>query len=146
MDAHGKIREELMTPESFSYRHNSFVRQGEVIISAVLIHRGIDSTLPEKIKAYMDFRRKSQPLATKNCGCVFKNPMKELPAGKLIDLLGLKDFTVGSLRVSPKHGNFMENQQGATWDQFEALVDTINFEMDHFYGIEFELEVKIPYH
>ena len=40
----------------------------------------------------------------------------------------------------------MENSGKASWDQFQALVNLINFEMDHFYGIEFELEVKIPYH
>lgn len=145
MDSEGGIREEKITPASFSYRKNHFVREGEIIISAKMIHLGIDEAIPEKIKAYMDYRRKSQPLATKNCGCVFKNPMKEIPAGKLIDLLGLKDFSIGSLRVSPKHGNFMENQSGATWDQFRALVEAINFQANHFYGIEFELEVKIPY-
>lgn len=145
MDSQGEIREEKMTPASFSYRKNHFVREGEIIISAKMLHFGIDGFIPEKIKTYMEFRRKSQPLATKNCGCVFKNPMREMPAGKLIDLLGLKDFSVGSLRVSPKHGNFMENQSGATWDQFRALVEAISFQANHFYGIEFELEVKIPY-
>jgi UDP-N-acetylmuramate dehydrogenase len=145
MNSAGEIREVIVSAESFSYRRNHFVKDGDIIISAKLRHLGIDEAITEKIKTYMDFRRKSQPLATKNCGCVFKNPMKEIPAGKLIDLLGLKDFSVGSLRVSPKHGNFMENQKGATWDQFKALVEAINFQANHFYGIEFELEVKIPY-
>ena len=145
MNSEGVIREEKIQSQSFSYRKNHFVKEDEIILSATMIHLGQDEAITEKIKTYMDFRRKSQPLATKNCGCVFKNPMKELPAGKLIDLLGLKDFSVGNLRVSPKHGNFMENQSGATWDQFKALVEAINFQANHFYGIEFELEVKIPY-
>ena len=122
------------------------MRPGEVIVSAVITHLGLDETIPQKIRDYLEYRKKTQPLSTKNCGCVFKNPLKELPAGKLIDLLQLKGVGVGDLRISPRHGNFMENSGKASWDQFQSLVNLINFEMDHFYGIEFELEVKIPYH
>lgn len=146
MTPQGEIREEIITPQSFSYRKNNFVKAGEVIIGAVLSHAGTDETIPGKIREYLEYRKKTQPLTTKNCGCVFKNPLKDLPAGKLIDLLQLKGVRVGELRISPKHGNFIENSGKATWDQFQSLVGLINFEMDHFYGIEFELEVKIPYH
>ncbi|MBA2403357.1 MAG: FAD-binding protein [Bdellovibrionales bacterium] len=142
----GIIREEVMTKESFSYRKNHFVKPGEVIIGAVISHLGTDEAIPQKIREYLEYRKKTQPLTTKNCGCVFKNPLKELPAGKLIDLLQLKGVGVNQLRISTKHGNFMENAGKANWDEFQSLVNLINFEMDHFYGIEFELEVKIPYH
>jgi UDP-N-acetylmuramate dehydrogenase len=142
----GELREELITPSSFSYRKNHFVKKGEVIVGATIGHHGVDPHIPQKIKEYLEYRKSTQPLATKNCGCVFKNPAKDLPAGKLIDLLQLKGVGLGDLRISPKHGNFMENRGKADWDQFRSLVELINFEMDHFYGIEFELEVKIPYH
>lgn len=142
----GILREEIINERSFSYRKNHFVGPGEIIVGATLVHLGIDQAIPQKIKDYLEYRKKTQPLATKNCGCVFKNPLKELPAGKLIDMLQLKGVGVGDLRISPKHGNFMENSGSANWDQFSSLVELINFEMDHFFGIEFELEVKIPYH
>ena len=142
----GKLREELISKDSFSYRKNNFVRPGEVIISATITHFGLDETIPQKIRDYLEYRKRTQPLATRNCGCVFKNPLRDLPAGKLIDLLQLKGVSFGDLRISPKHANFMENSGKASWDQFQSLVSLINFEMDHFYGIEFELEVKIPYH
>jgi UDP-N-acetylmuramate dehydrogenase len=141
----GELRTEAIGPESFSYRHNHFVRSGEIIVGATLVNKGLDPELPQKIKDYLEYRKATQPLTTKNCGCVFKNPRKELQAGRLIDLLGLKGLSYGGLRVSPKHANFMENTQNANWDHFEALVETIKLEMNHFYGIEFELEVKIPY-
>ncbi len=141
----GKIREEIIGDKSFSYRHNHFVKPGEVIVEVTMIHLGIDEAIPQKIKDYLEYRKRTQPLATKNCGCVFKNPAKELQAGRLIDLIGLKGFSVGPLRVSPKHANFMENSGEANWDHFSSLLEVIQVEMDHFYGIEFELEVKIPY-
>ena len=141
----GELREEVIHENSFSYRKNHFVRPGEVIVGATMVHFGIDLAITQKIKDYLEYRKSTQPLATKNCGCVFKNPLKDLPAGKLIDLLQLKGVGVGELRISSKHGNFMENTGKANWDQFQTLVKLIKFEMDHFYGIEFELEVKIPY-
>lgn len=142
----GILREEVMTEKSFSYRHNHFLQSGDVIVGATMFHRGTDEAISAKIKEYLEYRRKTQPLATKNCGCVFKNPHKELQAGRLIDLMGLKGFQIGGLRVSPKHANFIENTASSNWDQFESLVKVIKTSMDHFYGIEFELEVKIPYH
>ncbi len=141
----GNLRQESISSGSFSYRKNHFVKPGEVIVGAVIIHDGVDVKISSQIKEYLDYRKNTQPLATKNCGCVFKNPSKELQAGRLIDLLGLKGVCFGGLRISPKHGNFIENHGGADWEQFSSLVDLINFEMDHFYGIKFELEVKIPY-
>ncbi len=142
----GVLRNEVINSRSFSYRLNHFVGPGEVIVGATLIHNGTDSTISQKIKDYLEYRKKSQPLATRNCGCVFKNPYKEFQAGRLIDLMGLKGLSIGGLRVSPKHANFIENSGNSNWDQFESLVNIIKSNMDHFYGIEFELEVKIPYH
>ncbi len=142
----GEIKTVTIHPESFTYRKNHFVKPGDVIVSAELTHLGVDAEIGEKIKSYLGYRKQTQPLATRNCGCVFKNPQKEIPAGKLIDLIGLKGIALGGLRISPKHGNFIENVGDATWEEFQALLSLIQHSMDHFYGIEFELEVKIPYH
>jgi UDP-N-acetylmuramate dehydrogenase len=142
----GKLREHVIGPGSFSYRHNHFVAPGEVIVEVTMTHLGQIEGLGQKIKSYLDYRKSSQPLATRNCGCVFKNPAKELPAGKLIDLLQLKGVQSGELRISPKHGNFVENLGKGEWAHLESLIEMVRFQADHFYGIEFELEVKIPYH
>jgi UDP-N-acetylmuramate dehydrogenase len=142
----GAVRTEIMTPESFAYRKNHFTKVGEVIVGAELFSLGKDEKIAPTIRQYLDYRKNSQPLTTKNCGCVFKNPSRETPAGKLIDLIGLKGIQLGGLRISTKHGNFIENVGAADWDEFRTLVEVIKYQMDHFYGIEFELEVKIPYH
>jgi hypothetical protein len=57
-------------------------------------------------------RRESQPIAA-SAGCIFKNP-DQTPAGRLIEELGFKNFTVGRARVSEVHGNFIVNEGGAT--------------------------------
>lgn len=142
MGRDGRVRSEVITPGHYSYRKNHFVGVGEVIVGATLIHLGLDSALPEKIRSYQELRRQTQPLATKNCGCVFKNASPLRQAGRLIDLTGLKGLSVGALRVSPKHANFMENTGGATADDFFELVRLINQQTRLHWGVEFELEVK----
>lgn len=145
MEKTGHIRNEQITADHFSYRKNHFVRGGEVIVGAVLFHHGIDALIPDKIRHYLELRRQSQPLATKNCGCVFKNASPTRQAGRLIDVTGLKELIVGALRVSPKHANFMENLGGADAENFQQLVKVINRQMELHWGVGFELEVKALY-
>lgn len=142
MEPNGVIRREAIGPTHFSYRKNHFVRPGEVIVGATLKNIGTDPGIPEKIRRYQELRRQTQPLATRNCGCVFKNAAPTKQAGRLIDLTGLKELSVGALRVSPRHANFMENAGGATADDFFLLVNAINQQMRLHWGLAFELEVK----
>jgi UDP-N-acetylmuramate dehydrogenase len=142
MNRMGEIREIEINDSSFSYRKNHFVNPGDIILSATLVHLGIDEAIPAKIKSYLEYRRSSQPLATKNCGCVFKNFSQKRQAGRLLDLTGLKGLSVGALRVSHRHANFMENIGGARAEDFQALTKLVNLQMRLHWGVEFELEVK----
>lgn len=146
IDKFGNAKTHSVTEESFGYRQNHFLEAGDIIIGAKISHRGKDESIPAKIKSYLEYRRSTQPLASRNCGCVFKNPAKDFQAGRLIDQLGLKGLIRGGLQVSLKHANFVENQSSSDWDQFKDLTETIKWQMNMFYGFEFELEVKIPYH
>jgi UDP-N-acetylmuramate dehydrogenase len=128
---------------SFKYRGNNFVEKDDIILSAVLTHKGIDETVSQKIKDYLNYRKNSQPLSTKNCGCVFKNYNPNIRAGLSIDKLGLKGLTNGGLRVSNIHANFFENFNDASFDQFTELKSLIDDYSDRFLGLKFELEVKI---
>lgn len=143
MDNNGKIRDEIISSSSYSYRKNHFVNQGDIIIGATFKNLGQDPEIPKKIKDYLQYRKTTQPLTTKNCGCVFKNYSQELLAGRTIDQLGLKGLSVGPLSVSRKHSNFIENAGGATEKDFYELVNLIQKKVKEAHGIEFELEVKI---
>lgn len=142
MTSEGRLRTETIGPTSFSYRRNHFVGPGEVIVAATLTHRGAAPETTEKIKSYLEYRRSSQPLSSKNCGCVFKNPSKSLQAGRLLDLTGLKGAAVGALRVSHKHANFMENLGTADAIEFRELSRRLSQQLRLYWGVEFELEVK----
>ena len=67
-------------------------------------------------------RRESQPIAA-SAGCI-KNP-DQTPAGRLIEELGFKNFTVGRARVSEVHGNFIVNDGGATAEEILTSIEEI---------------------
>jgi UDP-N-acetylenolpyruvoylglucosamine reductase len=86
-------------------------------------------------------RRTTQPVAA-SAGCIFKNPA-EIPAGRLIEELGLKNRTVGAARVSEIHGNFIVNDGGASAADILALIREIQQVAEQKRGIRLETEVQI---
>lgn len=137
-----EIIDHKIKKDDFSYRQNNFLEKNDFILGARLKNLGFQEKIDQKIKDYLDFRTKSQPLSSKNCGCVFKNFSKKIKAGKTIDLLGLKSLDNGTIRVSEKHANFFENYQNANFNDFKEIIAVINAYSERFIGIKFELEVK----
>ena len=86
-------------------------------------------------------RKATQPVMA-SAGCTFKNP-EEIPAGKLIDSLGLKGASIGHAAVSEVHGNFLVNQGGASAGEMLRLIDSIQQKARTEQGIELEPEIKI---
>lgn len=95
----------------------------------------------EKLKAYSGKRWTSQPAAP-SAGCIFKNP-GPLPAGKLIDELGLKNLSVGPARVSEVHGNFIVNDGGATAEDVLQLISLIQSRARESRQIDLHTEVIV---
>ena len=73
---------------------------------------------------------------------MFKNPSKEIPAGKLVDELGLKGTRKGGAEISTIHGNFIVNDGSATWQDVAYLVRLMRHRAWHERGIVLELEVQ----
>jgi UDP-N-acetylmuramate dehydrogenase len=74
---------------------------------------------------------------------VFKNPSPEMPAGKLIDQLGLKGARIGGASVSPVHANFIVNDgRSAAADDVADLVRWIRRTAWDERGIVLQMEVE----
>jgi UDP-N-acetylmuramate--alanine ligase len=131
------------TPETLEvlYRNVPTLRENYAL-SATL--RGTPSTpeaIQREIAAGESKRRTTQPVAA-SAGCIFKNPA-EIPAGRLIEELGLKSLRVGGARVSEVHGNFIVNDGGATAADVLELIGQICAHALRERGIELETEVQI---
>ncbi|MBT4790712.1 MAG: hypothetical protein HON90_04010, partial [Halobacteriovoraceae bacterium] len=127
---------------SFNYRSNNFLKRGDIILSAEVVHEGIDHEVKNKIKQYLDYRKETQPLTTKNCGSVFKN-LPNFRAGEIIDGIGLKGFGLENIHVSFMHANFIENNGTGTSDEFVELIHELSEEIERISGLKFEFEVKV---
>lgn len=86
-------------------------------------------------------RKSTQPIAP-SAGCTFVNP-QEIPAGKLIDELGLKGFSIGGAQVSEVHANFIINKGGAKATDITELIDYIRNKAKTERGITLRTEVQV---
>jgi UDP-N-acetylmuramate dehydrogenase len=128
----------------FGYRESHFPK-GAVILSARLkLARMASEIVRGRVQKYRAQRVETQPLNVPNLGSVFKNPReKKMFAGKLIEEAGLKDVRVGGARISPKHGNFIVNEGGATAKDVLALIGLARDKVKEKFGLLLEPEVKI---
>lgn len=87
-------------------------------------------------------RNRSQPMALKSCGSVFKNPPGDF-AGRLIEQAGLKGVSIGGASVSEQHANFIVHKGGATAAEIESLIEHIQDMVKERQGVSLQREVKI---
>jgi UDP-N-acetylmuramate--L-alanine ligase/UDP-N-acetylenolpyruvoylglucosamine reductase len=134
---HVKNRDEL---EVF-YRRFPLLENNFAISATFHAQPAERAKIDERLRESQEKRRTTQPVA-KSAGCIFKNP-NSVPAGKLVDELGLKNLRVGNARVSGVHGNFIVNDGGATATEMLELIDRIKQTAKTKRGIELETEVQI---
>ena len=141
MDARGVVFERYKDDLVFDYRSTNI--SAKFILGAKL---ELDEDDPErimrKVKEIWMYKRNSQPLNTKNAGCIFKNP-RGLSAGALVDQAGLKGFRVGGAEVSDKHANFIIAHPGCSADDVLRLVKIIKETVFERNQIALESEVQI---
>jgi UDP-N-acetylenolpyruvoylglucosamine reductase len=141
LDQEGNAHEKTPAEMEVHYRHVATLERNYAV-SAVF--RGTPSAAEEierRLDESQEKRRTTQP-AAKSAGCIFKNPAS-IPAGKLVDELGLKNSRVGNARVSEVHGNFIVNDGGATANEVLELIAKIQDKARRERGIELETEVQI---
>ena len=88
-------------------------------------------------------RKMNQPVWLPNAGCIFKNPDTKNPAGKLIELSGLKGKKAGNAQISDRHANFIVNNGGATAGEIISLINSAQKEVYINFQIRLETEVQI---
>jgi UDP-N-acetylmuramate dehydrogenase len=127
---------------SFEYRHTSFAPDDMMLSVKLELPSKLFKDILQGIRICNEKRRSSQPLGQKSAGCIFKNP-PGASAGRMIDELGLKGFTVGDARVSDRHANFFVNAGRASAQDMLALIADVRERVQKTYGVELENEVVV---
>jgi len=141
MDFQGETSDCAASQLDAEYRACPALR-ARIALAAVLRGRpDSQESIAQRMIAFSRKRWSSQPAAP-SAGCMFKNPAS-IPAGRLIDELGLKGTHVGGARVSTEHGNFIVNSGAATAREVLELMELLRERARRERGIELQTEVEI---
>ena len=141
LDEEGNLHEATPAEMEVHYRHVKTLERNYAVSAVFKGTPAAADEIERKLDESQEKRRTTQP-AAKSAGCIFKNPTM-IPAGKLVDELGLKNTSVGNARVSEVHGNFIVNDGGATSTEVLELIAKIQEMARKQRGIELETEVQI---
>lgn len=118
----------------------------------------------ERLRAFMDAKKASQPLAERSAGCCFKNPVRpanapeivvngravpageRVSAGLLIDRAGCKGLRIGSAEVSRVHANFITADRadaGGRARDVIAVMSEVTRRVRDAFGITLRREVVV---
>ncbi|KKP71361.1 MAG: UDP-N-acetylenolpyruvoylglucosamine reductase [Candidatus Moranbacteria bacterium GW2011_GWE2_35_2-] len=148
----------------FSYRNSIFKEDtGWIILSVIMnLKQGNTEVSNTKIKEIVRKRIKKQPKYP-SAGSFFKNPFvknekiiqefeketgvknsdRKIPAGWLIEQVGLKGKKIGGAQVSEKHANFIINTGDATAEDVIILSSLIKQKVRTRFGVQLQEEVQL---
>jgi UDP-N-acetylmuramate dehydrogenase len=156
---------------AFDYRHSIFkLKPDWVVVDATFRLQVGDAKQSEQmIQSVLAQRSSEQPSNRPSAGCMFKNVSVDgltrhtrarldelangtwgdvvrnnfLPAGWIVDQLGMKGHRVGQVMISEQHGNFLANLGGATADEIRTVLHNVRERAREALGIDLELEVQL---
>ena len=144
-----------------------------ILSATLKLKKGDRAESEEKIKEILAKRREKQPLDFPSAGSFFKNPRlhqgfsgqsaaksreliekfekdtgekarnNTIPAGYIIEALGLKGKKIGGAMVSHKHANFLVNTGNAKAEDFVILAAIIKTRARNRFGIQLKEEVQM---
>ncbi len=144
----GELRERKPADFDIGYRHVALagaeIGTREWFAAAWFgFERGDRVAALGRIKALLQQRIATQPLALPNAGSVFRNPPGDY-AARLIEACGLKGYAIGGARVSEKHANFIVNAGGrGSAADIENLIEHVKQAVLARHGVELVTEVRI---
>lgn len=129
---------------NFGYRTSLFKEEKDYIILSckLKLHKGNLNEIKSLISDRTKRRMETQPLNYPSCGSVFRNP-DNIPAGKVIEEVGLKGYSIGGAKVSELHANFIINTGEATSEEIIKLINVIKDKVKNETGIDLILEQEI---
>jgi UDP-N-acetylmuramate dehydrogenase len=146
----------------FAYRDSIFKKNKNLIILSVVfkLKNEKQKNIQEKIKKYLNYRKKTQPLNFYSAGSVFKNPQLNkkllknfpelkkfnknnlIPVGYLIEKCDLKGKRIDNVQISEKHSNFIVNLSDGKAKDVINLIKLIKEKVKKKFGIVLEEEIQ----
>jgi UDP-N-acetylmuramate dehydrogenase len=128
---------------SASYR-KTVLQNDEIVVACVklVLRESPCERLQETRQNILAHRLTSYP-AEPNAGSLFVRPSQGLPAGKMIEMLGLKGRRIGGAEVSRLHAGFCIARPGCTGSDIVKLAELIRALVLQEFGVSLELEQRM---
>ena len=141
IDPNGDFHMKTPAEMDVRYRHCGLLEKNYAVSATFKGEPATPEAIEKLLEASTQKRRTSQPRES-SAGCIFKNP-GTVPAGKLVDELGLKSARIGGAKVSEIHGNFIVNDGKASAADVLDLIAKVREAAQRERGIALETEVQI---
>ena len=126
----------------FTYRQSNLPADVIICGARFNLQKGNGAQIKERMAEIMKWRQEKHPLKYPNAGSVFKN-LPGMPAGKLIEELGLKGVRRGDVQVSKMHANFIVNKGQGTASDMITLITFIQEKVKKEKNVKLETEIVI---
>jgi len=149
----------------FGYRESIFKHKKNLIILAaeIQLEKGDSKISKKRIQKYLQRRKSVQPFEYPSAGSVFKNilfseispealkkcskieqfrQVGKIPAGWLIENVGLKGKKIGGAQISEKHANFIINTGNAKAEDVTILISLIKQKVRNNFGLQLMEEIE----
>ena len=165
LDENYHIKEMNKKEANFKYRHSIFKEKLYYILEAQLeLEKGNIGEARKLVRERLEYRYNTQPQGL-SAGCIFKNinfaevnvedlkkrgveiekftKFQKIPVGYLVEKIGLKGKTIGGAQISEKHGNYILNNNKASYEDIIILISYIKQQVRTKYGIQLQEEIQI---
>lgn len=142
--SNGRIVRLNDTEMELDYRHSVYLDHPEwVVLSSVMtLSYGNAYDIRGRMEFNMASRKEKQPLEYPSAGSVFKRPVENY-AGRMVETVGLKGFSIGGAQVSEKHAGFIINRDHATASDVISLVRRVREAVEEVYHYRLECEIRL---
>lgn len=120
-------------------------RDGAFLVTDVTLrlHREDPEAIWAAMKECTARKKSSQPVNARSAGCVYKNPMPDMPAGRLLEEAGMKGKRKGGMAFSELHANFLVNEGHGSFAAAMDLMEEAEMRVKARFGVTLEREVLI---
>ncbi len=141
LDWEGNLQVANAKDLEFLYRKSPFPDNG-ILLSAEFFFYFAQKPIKEEYEKIKEKRVKTQPINMPTSGSTFKNPQGDY-AGRLLELVGMKGYTLGDIGFSNLHSNFLVNLGNATFQDVKRIIKEAKRRVYETFGIELQEEVKL---
>lgn len=141
-DGEGKKKTLRREEIAFAYRKSNLPANVIICGARFALSKGHSGQIRDRMAEIMKWRQEKHPLQYPSAGSVFKN-LPGLPAGRLLEEMGLKGRRLGDVQISKKHANFMINKGQGTASDMVKLIRLVQETVQKERGLFLETEVVI---